>query len=65
MYWWPYYPYMYPLDPTYMMTTLMQWIIYPYYYVVTLEMYRAMIDAWRKSLDLLMRSFETRTPGTP
>ncbi len=57
---WYYYPYTPPLpyDPFIMMNMMMYSMIYPYYYALMLEMYRAMIDAWRKSLEVLTKSVE-------
>jgi len=68
MYWWIYYPYApyywYPTpylpDPTYLMMTAFQWVVYPYYYMILFEMYRAIIDTWRKSLELITKSLETK-----
>jgi len=66
MYWWGYYPYYwYPApympDPTYLMMSAFQWIIYPYYYMMLFEMYRAIIDTWRKSLELITKGLETKS----
>jgi len=72
MYWWLnpyYYPYYwYPLpyimDPTYLLGMTFQWIIYPYYFMMTMEIYRAIIETWRRSLEALTKALEVREVKT-
>ena len=54
MYPWYYYYYPMPYDPF----TLMQWTVWPYYYAMFFETYKAMIDTWRKALEGLSKAFE-------
>lgn len=55
VYWWYYYPPVYyPMlyyDPMAMMSYMMQWMTIPYYYAMYMEMFRAMVDAWRKAVE--------------
>ncbi|RLG80871.1 MAG: hypothetical protein DRO40_10555 [Thermoprotei archaeon] len=69
MSWWGYYtypgsPYWYyppmPPDPMYLMATAYQWLVIPYYYMLTLEMYRAIIDIWKKSIENLTKMTELK-----
>ncbi len=55
-YYYPYYPM--PYDPFTLMNVLMQWTIWPYYYAMFFETYKAMIDTWRKALEGLSKAFE-------
>ncbi len=60
----PAYPIQYPyppIDPAYMMYWMLQWITYPYYYALTLEMYKAMIETWKKTLEAFMKTLEQKT----
>ncbi len=58
-YWIPYYltPPM-PYDPLAMMYLTMQWLWVPYYYALTIEMYRALIDTWRKAIEATIKALE-------
>jgi len=64
MYWW-YYPsayipyYMY--DPMAMMMYMMQWMIIPYYYALYMEMFRATLDAWKRTLEAISASITQAT----
>ena len=62
----PYYPYPYPYlvppvmyDPMYLMYMMMQWLWVPYYFALTIEIYRTMIDAWRKSIETMTKAIES------
>ncbi len=57
MYWWYYYygPPVMPYDPFTMMSTMMYWMMYPYYYAILFETYRTMLDAWKKALEALTK----------
>ena len=68
MYWyWYTYPYYYPPmtplpyyppDPGYLASLMTQWILYPYYYVLTLEMYKTIFEAWKKTIDALTKNLQ-------
>jgi len=49
------------MDPSYIMYTAMQWMIYPYYYAMMFEMYRIALEAWKKSFETMSKALE---PGT-
>ncbi len=50
-----------PVDPVYFMNAMMQAILYPYYYSLVLEAYKAMIETWRKTFELILKQMETST----
>ncbi|HDI02151.1 MAG TPA: hypothetical protein ENF93_00745 [Ignisphaera sp.] len=52
----PYYPYY--IDPFTMMYVAMQWMWYPYYLALNIELYRLTIDMVRKSIEMLTKSLE-------
>ena len=48
------------LDPLYVTQQLVYWLLYPYYWSMYLEMYRTMVDAWRRLLESLVRAPATK-----
>jgi len=57
---WSYYPlYWYymppPVDPMYLMMIIYHWITIPYYYMLMFEMYRTLINVWKKSVEELTK----------
>ena len=59
-YWYYYYPPI-PPDPIYLMNTLMQAIMYPYYYYISIEMYKSLLELWKKTIENITKSFEAKT----
>ncbi len=69
----PYYPYPYipyyvpplvPYDPFTMMYLAMQWLWVPYYYALTIEMYRAVIETWRKAVEAMTKALSEASART-
>lgn len=69
MYWWgyyyPYYAYYAPpvpvLDPGYLMWMMYYWMMYHYSYVVTMEIYRQLMEVWRRYAEALAKSLGTQS----
>jgi len=61
MYWYPYYPpyIVFPYDPIALMYSVMQWLWYPYYVALTLEIYRITLESIRKAMEMLTKSMES------
>ena len=60
----PWYPPPLPLwDPAYLTGLMMQSVIYPYYYMLILEMYKATIDVWRKTIESMLTRVERSMSG--
>ena len=63
--WYWYYPgYLYPMmpyDPFALMNIMMYWMIWPYYYALIFETYKAMIDTWKKAIESLTKSIGPST----
>ncbi len=58
-YYLPYYvpPYITPYyDPITLMYVTMQWLWIPYYFAITIEMYRAILEAWKRIVEVMTRS---------
>ncbi|ADI31658.1 hypothetical protein [Staphylothermus hellenicus] len=45
-------------DPEYLTAVMTQYMIYPYYYMLTIEIYRTMLDTWRKTMETFIKSLE-------
>ena len=52
------------MDPTYLIGMTFQWIVYPYYFMMIMEIYRAIIETWRRSLEALTKALEVREVKT-
>lgn len=46
------------LDPVYLATLMTQYMMYPYYYTLTIEIYKTLLDAWRKTMEAFIKSLE-------
>ena len=59
----PPYPYVLypplPYDPIALMYLSMQWMLIPYYYTMTIELYRAVIETWRKAIEASIKALES------
>ena len=60
VYWYPPFTPTYPLpyDPMYLMATVFQWMVYPYYWIFYIETYRIALEAWRKAFEAITKSLE-------
>jgi len=65
MYWYyPYYAYSYPWFPLYptpydlmtLMSTMMWWMVIPYYYSLYFEFFRTALEAWKKSFESITKT---------
>ncbi len=60
-YYYPYPPMAMPpiMDPSYLMWSTWSWLMSYYYMAMYLEVYKAFIDAWRKSVEALAKTYES------
>jgi len=56
-----YYSYFYPPDLAYLMPMMFQWMMIPYYYMIYMQIFRSMIEIWRKTFE---SAFQIVTPVT-
>jgi len=45
-----------PYDIGYLMTTMMYWMFYPYYYAMMFEMFKTALEAWKKALEAMPKA---------
>jgi hypothetical protein len=61
----PVYPptpyYLPPVDPAYLTALMTQYIVYPYYYMVTLEAYRKIFETWSRVMESFIKSLGEKT----
>ncbi len=59
--WYSYYPYPPPpvYDPISMMYLALQWIWYPYYMALSLEIYRTALETIRRAMEMLTKTMES------